>query len=231
MSVVLKGVKANKTATIRLDSYTKPSLFYYFNDAYIDDARLLYERLVKRRCVDSLYLIYVSASMRNLDPFFNIAKSRIYWTGPSRYLSSLCSVFYVTTAPLFLVWGLGQVLYAGVSASKATQSLADCLKIEQDEEEENLGLEESPVLAKHESATEVVKCYISSLSAKLLDRMDKTHYAEDRNVSPTYIQSTPPSASKALARNRSKSPCKLSRSPDRFRVLTPVLEGKRKVAS
>jgi hypothetical protein len=123
MAVVLKGFKENKAIRITLDSSSKPCLFYYFNDAYVDEAQLLFDRVSKRGEADSLYLVYVSTTIGSYDPFFATARPRILWSGPDRYRSSICSSLGVTGSPVFLVWRYGEIAYQGTSRPRALQAL------------------------------------------------------------------------------------------------------------
>jgi hypothetical protein len=197
MSLVLKGFQPNKCVSIVLGS--KVSLLYFFNDAYIEDARLLFEQASTRGLQDALYLVYVSSSFPHYDPFFSVARSRIVWTGPDRYRSSICSVFAVTASPLFLVWKLGDVIYDGVSASKALKLFSQT---------DPTGFEESPLIS-NESADAVAKQYVWRLTEQLAQCIDK--------------KKEPLSTSKALTTRITKQS-----SPRKSREIVPVLEERRR---
>mmetsp|Transcript_6244 Transcript_6244/g.10832 ORF Transcript_6244/g.10832 Transcript_6244/m.10832 type:complete len:267 (-) Transcript_6244:1960-2760(-) len=245
MSVVLKAYKTNKPATIRLDYASKPCLFYYFNDAYIDDAKQLFERCQKRGCLDSLYLVYVSTSIRSYDPFFSVAKLRVYWSGPERYRSTICSEFGVTGCPFVLVWREGLITYEGASVSKALQILLESPKKEPREPRGSVELQiepDSPLLVpeKSESVSDVVKSYIFSLEAKVIQDIEKaqdplkfyqdeyerlTSTCEAQKERIEFLQHQLSSMAETASTSR-QSPVKQG-SPSKTRDLEPVLTGKR----
>lgn len=246
MSVVLKGFRANQPTNIRLDSATKPSLFYYFNDAYVDEARGLYERLVKRGDVDWLYLVYISTSTGSYDPFFALARSRIYWSGPERYRSSICSGLGVTGAPFFVSWREGQVTYKGPSRARALQALRAGVKTDQEEALTEVPSPiESPLLTKAECVRDVVKSYIWTLEERVLESIEKTadplKYYQDECAR---LKATCEAqreridqmqreldAKNTLLRQRPSSPIKSAASPRRLLDLVPVLQQKRQLAA
>jgi hypothetical protein len=185
MAVVLKGFKENKAIKITLDSSSKTCLFYYFNDAYVDEAQLLFDRVTKRGETDSLYLVYVSTSIGSYDPFFALARPRILWSGPDRYRSSICCSLGITGSPVFLVWRQGEIAYQGSSRPGALKALwgapsPDKEAVATSPRKELQQLEspvETPLLDKEttdaEDILKTVQSYVWTLTDRVLRTLEK----------------------------------------------------------